>query len=63
MKTNNQRRQYISTHQINRAAMIITEQWEEVISIVQKRADIHQQERSILIHQAIQSSALQRRVA
>jgi hypothetical protein len=63
MKTNNQRRQYISTHQIDRAAMIITAQWEEVISIVQERADIRHQERRILIHQAIQSSELQRRIA
>jgi hypothetical protein len=53
MKTNNQRRQYISTHQIDRAAMIITAQWEEVISIVQERADIRHQERRILIHQAV----------
>jgi hypothetical protein len=63
MKTNNQRRQHISADQVNRVAMIIAAQWEEVMTTVQKRADIHNQERRILIHQAIQSSELQRRVA
>jgi hypothetical protein len=63
MKTNNQRRQYISTHQINRVAMVITEQWEEVMSIVQKRADSQKEERYTLILQARQHSDLRRRVA
>lgn len=63
MKANNQRRQNISAHQFDRVAMIISAQWDEVMSTVQRRANSHNQERHILIYQAIQSSALRQRVA
>ncbi len=54
MKASNQRRQHISAHQFDRVTMIITQQWEEVMSTVQKRADSQSQERRVLIRQAIQ---------
>jgi hypothetical protein len=63
MKTNNQRRQHISTHQVNRVTMIIAQQWEEVMSIVQERAERQRQERRVLVHQAIQHSNLRRQAA
>ncbi len=63
MKTNNRRCQYISAHQVNRVTMIITEQWEEVMSIVQRRADKHNYEQRILMRQNIQRHHLQRDAA
>ena len=63
MKANNQRRQHISAHQFDRVTMIIAQQWEEVISIVQRRADSQSQERHILIRQAIKHAELHRQVA
>ncbi len=59
MKTNNRRRRYISAHQVNRVAMIITEQWEEVTTIVQERTDQHNCEKRILMRQTIQQYQLQ----
>lgn len=61
MKTSNQRHQYISANQVVRAALIIRQQWKEVMSTAQARANIQNQERRALMHQAIQSADSRRR--
>ena len=63
MKANNQRRQHISAHQFDRVTMIIAQQWEEVMSIVQRRADRQSQERRVLIRQAVQYAESRQQVA
>jgi hypothetical protein len=59
MNTSNPRRRCISSQQLTRVNIIIARQWEETISIVQKRAEQHQQ--LILVHRAQQQ--LQRQAA
>jgi hypothetical protein len=53
MRTNKQRR-CISPSQFDRISRILTEQWEEVMSTVQKRSNSRSQERHILLQEAIQ---------
>jgi hypothetical protein len=63
MKTNPQRSRFISQAQLDRVAIIITGQWEEVMMAAQQRITNHQQEQRLLWKQSIKQYQLHRDAA
>jgi hypothetical protein len=63
MTTNTRRRRYISAYHLDRVAIILAGQWEEVTSVVQKRAKEHHQQQIIALRQTAQQFPQQRHVA
>ncbi len=63
MKISDRKRHYISAVQLQRVNMIITEQWDKVMLIAQKRANAHHQQRLFLLRQVTRQHLPQQDIA